>query len=109
MLQIVTELADGGNLHERLRKLGGGKKLPEKLVWKYFIQTALGLDHIHSKSILHRDVKYKSPQSYIKFLDTDNCTKTLNPEPATLNPQPSTLNPQPSIRNPEPSTLNPGP
>ena len=62
-LQIVTELADGGNLHERLRKVGGGKKLPEKLVWKYFIQTALGLDHIHSKSILHRDVKYKSPQS----------------------------------------------
>jgi serine/threonine protein kinase len=26
-------------------------------VWKYFLQTAVGLHHIHSRKILHRDIK----------------------------------------------------
>ena len=57
-LHIVTELAEGGNLHDKLRRVGRAKTLlNEKLVWKYFIQTALGLYHIHARNILHRDVK----------------------------------------------------
>ena len=34
-----------------------GAPLSEQQIWKYFVQTALGLQHIHSHKILHRDVK----------------------------------------------------
>jgi len=57
-LFIVTELADGGNLTDALKRTRQrGALLPEKLVWKYFLQTAVGLQHIHSRKILHRDIK----------------------------------------------------
>ena len=31
--------------------------LAETIVWKYFIQMCLGLKYIHSKRVLHRDMK----------------------------------------------------
>ncbi len=34
-----------------------GAGLPEPQVWKYFIQALLGLQYIHSKRIIHRDIK----------------------------------------------------
>eukprot|EP00736_Rhodelphis_marinus_P011670 Rmarinus@m.30200 len=60
LLNIVMELCEGGNLTDRLQHLKTvfqGKPLPENLVWDYFFQIALGLHHIHSKRILHRDLK----------------------------------------------------
>jgi serine/threonine protein kinase len=43
---------------ERLKLVGQrGEHLPERTVWKYFLQTTLGLCHIHARNILHRDVK----------------------------------------------------
>jgi len=30
--------------------------IPEKTVWKYFIQICSGLDHMHSRRIMHRGV-----------------------------------------------------
>uniref|UniRef100_A0A7S0VHZ0 non-specific serine/threonine protein kinase n=1 Tax=Hemiselmis tepida TaxID=464990 RepID=A0A7S0VHZ0_9CRYP len=57
-LFIVTELAEGGNLTDALKRIRQrGTLLSEKLVWKYFLQTAVGLQHIHSRKILHRDIK----------------------------------------------------
>jgi len=57
-LFIVTELAEGGNLTDALKRTRQrGTLLSEKLVWKYFLQTAVGLQHIHSRKILHRDIK----------------------------------------------------
>ena len=58
VLNIVTELAESGSLYDLIKKRkASGAALPENQVWKYFLQTALGLQHIHSHRILHRDVK----------------------------------------------------
>jgi serine/threonine protein kinase len=51
---------------ELLKRVGQkGELLPERSVWKYFIQITLGLGHIHARNILHRDVKV------IESADTD--------------------------------------
>ena len=56
LLVIVMEHCDAGDLRHLL--LGRqGELLPEEDVWKYFLQTAMGLQHLHSLRIIHRDVK----------------------------------------------------
>jgi serine/threonine protein kinase len=45
---------------EKLKLVGQRRELlPERSVWKYFLQTTLGLNHIHARNILHRDVKVR--------------------------------------------------
>jgi serine/threonine protein kinase len=57
-LHIAMELADG-NLRDRLKQcrqegLGG---IPVAELIKYFRQAAEALDYLHSKQVLHRDIK----------------------------------------------------
>jgi serine/threonine protein kinase len=47
-----------------------GKGLPEDTVWRILIQATLGLAHIHSKKIIHRDIKALN-----LFLDSQNNIK----------------------------------
>lgn len=54
-LYIITEYASNGNLHDFIKKQPD--ELDEDLVWKLFLQILLGLNHMHSKKILHRDIK----------------------------------------------------
>jgi serine/threonine protein kinase len=49
-----------------------GAGLPEPKVWKYFIQALLGLQYIHSKKIIHRDIK-----SLNLFIDHNDNVKVL--------------------------------
>ncbi len=57
-LHIVMEYCDAGDLSQYLnRNMTVGKYLPEDKIWKYFIQMALGISHIHYRKILHRDIK----------------------------------------------------
>lgn len=57
-LNIVMEYCDGGDLSIYLRDfLKTGKFLPEEKIWKFFIQICLGINYIHNKKILHRDLK----------------------------------------------------
>ncbi len=57
-LNIVMEYCDGGDLSIYLKEyLKVGKFLPEEKIWKIFIQICLGINYIHSKKILHRDLK----------------------------------------------------
>ncbi|KAF6019751.1 NEK8 [Bugula neritina] len=54
-LMIVMEYAEGGTLFEFLQT---STKLIEELeILKYFTQLLLAIQHIHSKQILHRDLK----------------------------------------------------
>ena len=56
LLYIVMEYADGGDLHQKI-KAQRNSRLREATVLHYFAQIALALDYLHSKHILHRDIK----------------------------------------------------
>lgn len=51
---IVMELAEGGELFDRLTS---NKRLPEATVKFYFFQLALAVQYLHMKKITHRDIK----------------------------------------------------
>ena len=52
-LNIIMELARSGTLYH----LRNGPRLDEDRVWKYCIQMLLAMEYIHSKKIIHRDIK----------------------------------------------------
>lgn len=55
-LYIVMEYCSGGDLSQFL-KGQMGKPVTEDTVWKLTLQIMLGLRDLHSKKILHRDIK----------------------------------------------------
>lgn len=56
MLHIVMGYCEGGDLCSRL-KTYGDCLLPETQVVEWFVQIALGLQYLHDRNILHRDLK----------------------------------------------------
>mmetsp|Transcript_70736 Transcript_70736/g.133594 ORF Transcript_70736/g.133594 Transcript_70736/m.133594 type:complete len:877 (+) Transcript_70736:99-2729(+) len=56
-LNILTEYCDAGDLAAHLRKIGGGRGLPERSVWGFAVAILLGLHELHHRQILHRDLK----------------------------------------------------
>ena len=66
-LHIVTELAVNGDLGARIQKFRRCcTRPPEWQILGYFIQVALGIKEIHSRNIMHRDLK---PQNIFLMLD----------------------------------------
>jgi NIMA (never in mitosis gene a)-related kinase len=57
-LCVIMELADGGDLYNKIISYKKrGKYMPEKEVWKYFIQIVRGIQTLHEMKIVHRDIK----------------------------------------------------
>jgi NIMA (never in mitosis gene a)-related kinase len=57
-LSMVMELADAGDLKQAIkRQRKSGKYFSEVQVMSLFAQLALAIKHIHSRNILHRDLK----------------------------------------------------
>lgn len=52
---LVMEYADSGDLRQLLEKTNAA--LPLDLALDFIIQTLQGLEHLHSKGIIHRDIK----------------------------------------------------
>lgn len=57
-LHIVMEWASGGDMAAVIRRVAAaGGQFEEEQLWKYLIQLTEGLQHLHSRRILHRDIK----------------------------------------------------
>ena len=54
---IIMEYINGGNLFSLVKKR---RKLPEKIAKFLFKQIILGIKHMHSKNIVHRDIKLEN-------------------------------------------------
>lgn len=54
-LNIILELIEGGSLSSVLKNFGG--KAGEPLCARYITQTLLGLDYLHRRGVVHRDIK----------------------------------------------------
>ncbi|KAJ1635529.1 kinase-like domain-containing protein [Pavlovales sp. CCMP2436] len=57
VLYIVTEFAGNGDLFGWLKARKGRGLLKEATVWSFIIQMCYGLQSLHERNILHRDLK----------------------------------------------------
>ena len=55
VLFIQTELCEAGSLRDYLDRHGSA--VPEDTLWRFLTDTALGLAHVHSRQLLHLDIK----------------------------------------------------
>ncbi|XP_042145328.1 serine/threonine-protein kinase Nek8 isoform X4 [Ixodes scapularis] len=79
-LAIVMEYAPGGTLHDYLRRRGQAP-LPEQVL-SFLGQIVLALEHVHSRQILHRDLKSQNllldrHRALVKLVGTPN---NISPE-----------------------------
>ena len=55
-INIIMEYCENGDVGKFLKKQMN-RPLDETRIWKFFIEMCLGVRYLHSKKILHRDIK----------------------------------------------------
>jgi len=98
-LCIVMEYADGGDVHDEIKKMGG-KLVPEPTILSWFAQTCFAMYHVHERRVLHRDLKtqniFLTKSGQIKLGDfgiarvleaTKDYAKTMVDTPYYLSPE----------------------
>ena len=59
---IVMEYAENGDLETLINALRvTNRYLHEDVIWRYLLQLCAGLQHLHNKRIVHRDVRLCQP------------------------------------------------
>ena len=57
---MVMEHLDGGDLSQKISEhLAKDQMFTESYIWNIFLQVVKGLEALHLKNILHRDIKVK--------------------------------------------------
>mmetsp|Transcript_33078 Transcript_33078/g.37968 ORF Transcript_33078/g.37968 Transcript_33078/m.37968 type:complete len:126 (-) Transcript_33078:1950-2327(-) len=55
---ILLEYMDGGDLGQYISKhKKQNRPIDERKIWNFFIQACLGIQYLHTRRILHRDLK----------------------------------------------------
>ena len=75
---IVMELCNGGTLYECLHKYG--KPFSQKIIQYFMRQIVEGLKYIHSKNIIHRDIKLDNVLVNFKNEEDEKNLNLLNAE-----------------------------
>lgn len=73
-MYIIMEYADGGDLAMKIKeRKTAGQRFAEREIMFMFVQVALALVHIHSRRVLHRDLKplniFLTKQGVVKLGD----------------------------------------
>jgi NIMA (never in mitosis gene a)-related kinase len=82
-LNIVMEFADDGDISTKIKyNLRNDLHFRENIIWEYLIQILEGLNYLHEKKIIHRDLK-----SANIFLMKDNTVKIGDLNVSKINKQ----------------------